>query len=721
MIKLLSTLALILCTAGFTNSQVNFSANTVVPPYTDPFLAGCNLGFHGDQWSDEMLANIAAGNPSLGIHGAGVRTIRPALFEWFLDYYGYDIRVPAFQHYASLGLHNNTVFLGYPSPEHRDNSAYCVNPNTGIPSYGELFKNLYDDIWDDGEFGTPINEQNHFAYYVYQTVIHYGKYVKFYEIWNEPDVDIWGNGYLDPGEPNNHWENTPDPCEFPFHAPIYHYIRMLRIAYDVIKTVEPDAYVALGGVGYPSFVDLVCRLSDNPTDGSINADYPLTGGAYFDCLSYHSYPHFDNSMRFWDDNIQNFGYLRNSDNAVKGMVDLKGRFNEVLVDRGYDGNTYPEKIWIITESNLPRVPMGLFLGGEDPQINYTMKALLESQSNDIKQFHIYNLAEDSGWDNLGTENGFNFMGLYKKLYWTDPYNQELNLQGIAYKTTSDLLFNYTFDPGVTNEMNTQEGVKGLAYKNANSEYLFALWAETKLDKSEYAIGSYEFPNNWGIEYAITYKWDYSATGKSDTIVVNEPFQLTGRPIFIKQSKEGALPIELLHFSGEKVDRDVQLKWITSSELDNDFFEIQHSTDKNIFVPVGQVQGAGTTNSPSYYSFLHENPVNGDNYYRLKQVDFNGNFSFSNIINIPFDIDEVFVVNPSISTDEISVEIYDISPYDMEFEIFDILGRKQHQQRLSPGDNFLTIDIKDYGPGHYFARLKVQGEGFFTARFIKVEL
>ena len=715
MIKIFTFLTLFLCTLQFSHAQVNFNANTQVPAYHHPFEAGSNMGFHGDNWTDEMLANIAAGNPSLGVPGAGVRAVRPALFEWFLDYYGYDIRVSTFEHYSQLGMHNNTVFLGYPSQEHRDLTLYCQ------ADYSHLFANLYEDIWDGGLNGTPINENNYFAYYVFNTVYNYGKYVKFWEIWNEPDVDLWGNGYLQPGEPNNHWDNIPDPCEYPFRAPVFHYIRMLRIAYDVIKTLDPNAYVAVGGVGYTSFVDVICRLTDNPVDGSVTPEYPLTGGAYFDVLSYHSYPHFDNSMRYWDDNIPGFAYNRNSDAAAKGVIDLKEEFQEVLYNRGYDGVTYPEKLWIITESNVPRVPMQEFLGGEDAQINFTMKALIECQRNDIKQFYIYNLAEDADWDNVGNQNGFNFMGLYQKLEWAQPYDMVMNNQGVAYKTTSDLLYNYHFDEGVTNGMNIPDGVKGIAFSNSNNEYIFGLWAETTLDKNEYAEATYQFPSNWGIDYAIIYEWDYATTNKSDTIDVVAPFELTGRPIFIKQSKYGALPIELLHFSGVKKDRDVELKWITASETNNEYWDIEHSIDKTNFVKVGLLPGAGTTTDAQYYSFIHDNAVAGNNYYRLKQVDNDGAFNYSHIINVPFDIKDVFVVNPSVAAAEISIEIYEVSQYEMELEIFDILGRKRHQQTLTPGEHFLTHDISGYDPGHYFVSLKIQGVDYFTTRFIKTEL
>jgi len=66
---------------------------------------------------------------------------------------------------------------------------------------------------------------------------------------------------------------------------------------------------------------------------------------------------------------------------------------------------------------------------------------------------------------------------------------------------------------------------------------------------------------------------------------------------------------------------MELEWTTSTEKNNDYFEVQHATDANsAFKTVGIVQGNGTTLSPSNYTFRHNNPTKGNNYYRLKQVD-----------------------------------------------------------------------------------------------------
>jgi len=96
----------------------------------------------------------------------------------------------------------------------------------------------------------------------------------------------------------------------------------------------------------------------------------------------------------------------------------------------------------------------------------------------------------------------------------------------------------------------------------------------------------------------------------------------------------ALPIELLSFTGEyNVNNGFdELKWLTASESNNDRFEIYSSIDGKYWDFVGQVDGAG--NSSETISYYYKNKTTSSLvYYRLKQIDYNGNFEYSNIISI----------------------------------------------------------------------------------------
>jgi len=131
-----------------TIAQVNFTANDEVRPFTGPFGYGTNLGYY-EGWTDEELVNIAAGNPSLGVSGLGVNSIRPWLPEWFLDQWGYDIRRTTFQHYENLDVKNNAAFIGYPAEWSREDLEHC----DGIRMIFQILHSAFHQFSDSNYFG----------------------------------------------------------------------------------------------------------------------------------------------------------------------------------------------------------------------------------------------------------------------------------------------------------------------------------------------------------------------------------------------------------------------------------------------------------------------------------------------------------------------------------------------------------------------------------------
>jgi hypothetical protein len=108
---------------------------------------------------------------------------------------------------------------------------------------------------------------------------------------------------------------------------------------------------------------------------------------------------------------------------------------------------------------------------------------------------------------------------------------------------------------------------------------------------------------------------------------------------------GTLPIELVSFNAKKMEGgSVSLMWVTASEVNNDYFTIERSINGIDFIPVLQLPGAGNSTKTLHYSTKDDNPLEGKNYYRLKQTDYDGAFTYS-------DIEEVKIVH------ECSIQIY----------------------------------------------------------------
>jgi hypothetical protein len=517
---------LVLCQTIHTIGQITFSANDTVPPYYGNFSFGMNPGAYFG-WTDDQLANISAGNPALGVEGIGVNAFRPTLPEHFLEFWGYDIRADVFQHYTELGMKDNVVFIGFPSPEHKESKSHCP----GVRS--ETFANLYEPIWDNGENGTPVNDENYFAIYLYKMVNIYKDHVTFWEVWNEPDFSFNVHSITPPGTEGSWWDENPDPCDHAFRAPITHYIRMLRIAYEVIKTLDPDAYITTGGLGYPSYLDAIMRNTDNPENGEVSDEFPLKGGAYFDVLSFHSYPHIDNSMREWSNEVNGFVYFRNSDAAVQGVVDLKYEFQEVLETHGYDDKKFPRKKWIITEANIPRNRFHDYIGSEEAQINFLIKTVVACMQNQILQLHPYSLADVGDYRDPKSE--FETMGFYRNLNDVPQYEQHMTTAGRAYKTASEMLRGTTFDEARTAKLNLPSNVKGGAFRHQNGEYIYVLWAVTTGDNSERAEAIYSFPESVNIDFVESKKWNGASTKRTGGYS-SQNILLKGSPSFFKKAE-----------------------------------------------------------------------------------------------------------------------------------------------------------------------------------------
>lgn len=105
------------------------------------------------------------------------------------------------------------------------------------------------------------------------------------------------------------------------------------------------------------------------------------------------------------------------------------------------------------------------------------------------------------------------------------------------------------------------------------------------------------------------------------------------------------PVELVSFDAVLSDNFVTLNWATGSELNNDYFSIERSSDGNIFTKIGKVEGIGTSQELSTYSFRDLVPFSDTYYYRLRQVDYDGTFSFSSVVRI------------EILTEGLSLELY----------------------------------------------------------------
>lgn len=171
---------------------------------------------------------------------------------------------------------------------------------------------------------------------------------------------------------------------------------------------------------------------------------------------------------------------------------------------------------------------------------------------------------------------------------------------------------------------------------------------------------------------------------------------------------GALPVELMDFDGWRAKDAIELNWATATEINNDYFEIERSGDGRNFESIAMVNGAGTTTAIQSYTFEDKKPLFGPNYYRLKQVDFDGKTSTSEIIYVAFDRKSHFTVFPNpVPYDRFTIQYPNALSNELSIDLYDCNGKLLFQQTKTvyKGDNFIEVITPTLNKGHYMLFLR----------------
>ena len=143
-----------------------------------------------------------------------------------------------------------------------------------------------------------------------------------------------------------------------------------------------------------------------------------------------------------------------------------------------------------------------------------------------------------------------------------------------------------------------------------------------------------------------------------------------------------------------------LNWSVTTQINNNKYIIEHSKDGKDFSPIGEIAGDGTNNAELYYTYTHKTPSIGVNYYRIKQIDYDGQYSYSNIASVEYEGDySEIAIYPNPATDE--VKIY--TPNNTKLTITDIYGRTVKTLSIIEGEN--SLDIKELPSGFYIFALQ----------------
>jgi hypothetical protein len=204
------------------------------------------------------------------------------------------------------------------------------------------------------------------------------------------------------------------------------------------------------------------------------------------------------------------------------------------------------------------------------------------------------------------------------------------------------------------------------------------------------------------------------------------FDATGSGGFYVHTGNFVLPVTLVNFKGERIGAINKLSWQTETEANNSGFELQRSADGINFSKLSFVATKadnGYSNTTLSYSYNDENPLRGNNYYRLKQVDKDGKYSYSTVVLLRSKATEITLssVYPNPAQNELNLVITSPSSEKVTIVVTDLSGKVIMQQtaQLLIGDNQQQLKVQSLASGTYIIKA-VCSSGCETAvhRFVK---
>lgn len=181
----------------------------------------------------------------------------------------------------------------------------------------------------------------------------------------------------------------------------------------------------------------------------------------------------------------------------------------------------------------------------------------------------------------------------------------------------------------------------------------------------------------------------------------------------------SLPVTYAALSAREIAGEVRIDWSTATETGNAYFEIEHSATLANFVPLGRVTGAGESNELRNYQYLHDKPLTGTNYYRIKQVDYDGSFSYSGVVVVDvassaYDAEPRLFPNPSRGSFNLTVGS-EWSTEAVNVTVTDAVGR-QVLNWVQDTEAVRAVSTTDLAPGLYLLRVD-DGQRSTTKRLV----
>lgn len=280
-------------------------------------------------------------------------------------------------------------------------------------------------------------------------------------------------------------------------------------------------------------------------------------------------------------------------------------------------------------------------------------------------------------------------------------------------TSNECTFaNYALRPALNNGFwtfqslsNNTTGSFDMTLNNINYTNASAPGGWTVMKRDPLSTGT------WGLDGSCVLTSTIAATQRTSLVGFDADFATA--------QSASPLPIELLNFEAKVTAEGVLAEWTTATEINNDHFTIERSYDGQNFNAIGTVRGAGNSTQEKYYSFLDNAPGKGIIYYRLKQTDYDGQFTYSQAVAVKIN-EKVIGINvyPNPTHDVLNFQ-FEADGGDAIIKVIDMTGRValEEKKNFKQGVVSSFINLKELANGVYY--LTISGEDSTSkAWFIK---
>lgn len=380
-----------------------------------------------------------------------------------------------------------------------------------------------------------------------------------------------------------------------------------------------------------------------------------------------------NNLEIWINPLANpDGTYRSGNSTVNGAtrynannVDINRNFPDPAAGPHPDGKAWqPETIIMMNLAYANNFVLSANFHGGTEVVNYPWDTWARFHPDDSWFQFISHLYADTCQANSpsnymneyndGITNGYawyRITGGRQDFFTYFAYGREVTVEISDTKLLSPALlpahWNYNRKSFLTYMENALHGIRGTVTDTVGTPLKAKITILSHDADSSFIYSDSLTGNFYRLIYTGTYSVKISAPGHYDQTINNVNVQnLSATILNVELIPLVAVPVELTIFSAEIKDNNVKLDWKTASEINNSGFEIEKRQTANgksfdNWVQIGFVEGNGTTANQSSYTFNDINPSAGKYSYRLKQIDFDGSFSYSNELEIEITSPEIF--------------------------------------------------------------------------------